>query len=89
MDNNSTTVYGNSTDRGLSTAIYIMVSGRIPTEFTDSFDSLRLLQSQEEHQLDRMQETLSSVVSPTNSLTDQRDNVRSAGSTGKMIELVN
>jgi hypothetical protein len=54
-----------------------------------SFDSLRLLQSQEEHQLDRMQETLSSVVSPTNSLTDQDDNVRSAGSTGKMIELVN
>jgi hypothetical protein len=36
MDNNSTTVYGNSTDRGFSTAIYIMVSGRIPTEFTDS-----------------------------------------------------
>jgi hypothetical protein len=31
MDNNSTTVYGNSTDRGLSTAIDIMVSGRIPT----------------------------------------------------------
>jgi hypothetical protein len=37
MDNIATTVYGNSTDsRGLSTAIYIMVSGRIPTEFTDS-----------------------------------------------------
>jgi hypothetical protein len=30
-----------------------------------SFDSLRSLQSQEEHQLDKMQETLSSVDSPT------------------------
>jgi hypothetical protein len=36
MDNNSKTVYGNSTDRGLSTAINIMVSGRILTELTDS-----------------------------------------------------
>jgi hypothetical protein len=35
-----------------------------------SFDSLRSLQSHEEHQSDRIQETLSSVDSPTNSLTD-------------------
>jgi hypothetical protein len=34
------------------------------------FDSMRSLQSQEEHQLDRMQETLASVDSPTNPQTD-------------------
>jgi hypothetical protein len=40
-----------------------------------SLDSLRSLQSQEEHQLDRMQETPSSEDSPTNTTTTQEAQV--------------
>jgi hypothetical protein len=50
-------------------AALIMKKRRMETE-EDSYDSLWLLQSQEEHQVDRMQGILSSVDSPTNPLTD-------------------
>jgi hypothetical protein len=46
----------------------LMKKRRMETE--DSADSMWLLQSQEEHQVDRMQWIPSSVDSPTNPLTD-------------------